>query len=84
MKYHPVRYRSLKNTIDIARSQHDAVMRELAMKHGVGTRAFNKAASALVDGQIEQSIDFKELLVRKQGMDKVHVAWEQGESVVLA
>jgi hypothetical protein len=51
-QYQPIRYRHLKDTIDTARDQLDAVMRELAIRHGVGTPAFKKAALALADMQI--------------------------------
>lgn len=81
-QYQPIRYRHLKDAIDTARDQLDAVMRELAIRHGVGTPAFKKAASALADMQIGHAPNFKDLLARKRGMDKIHAAWEGGGSVI--
>ncbi|CDZ72004.1 Hypothetical protein NGAL_HAMBI2610_36200 [Neorhizobium galegae bv. orientalis] len=80
--YHPVRYDMLNKTIEVAKAQLDARMYELAARLGNGSLAFKKAATRLVDEQVDKGIDFKALMQRKGAMDRAHKAWQEGGNAV--
>lgn len=71
-QYHPVRYRVLKTTIDVAQAQLNEKMRELAEKYGAGTPEFKTAVHRIAVKAVASDIDFGAVLKLKGFMDRQH------------
>lgn len=81
-QYHPVRYRALQTTINVAQAQLNEQMRELAEKHGAGTAEFKAAAHQIADKAVSRDIHFGGVLKMKEFMDNQHDLWEEAGCAV--
>lgn len=81
-QYHPVRYRALQTTINVAQAQLNEQMRELAEKYGPGTAEFREAAHRIADEAVAREIHFGGVLKMKKFMDQQHDLWEEAGCAV--